>query len=128
MITKKNITAFLFFLFAFLSISGFANSTDARPVYTKHTEATNGGISQPLHNADNPSIVTIEGLLQTPIKINESNYPAFQNLKNSKKVFNLNFSLQSFLFAKSCYASYCSIRINSIHFSPFYIAYHRLLI
>ncbi len=124
---NKNIIAFIFSLFAFLSTNGFANSIDTRPSNNKHHETTDG-ISQSSHKTDSQNIVGIEGLLQTSIKVNESNAPTFQSFKNSKKSFNLNSSLKSFLFSKSYYACYCSDRINRINVSPFYIAYHRLLI
>jgi hypothetical protein len=123
----KNIISFLFSLFAFITINGFGNSIDTHQTNIIHIETTDD-ISQSPRPADNHNIIPIEGILQTSIKTNESNSPTFQDFKNSKKSLNSNSFLQSFLFSKSCYAFYCSNRTNSVNTSPFYIAYHRLII
>lgn len=123
MLNKKKIIAFLCLLFVVISADSFGNSvTDTK--YSEKTEA----LSQNSNPENGENIISLIGVLQPSIKLNESNNFTFQNFKNSKKSFNLNLSFQSFLFSKSCYAFYCSNRINSVNTSPFYIAYHRLII
>lgn len=123
MSNKPKIIAFLCLLFVVFSINSFGNSI----ANTKHSEETEA-LSQNSHPEKGENIISFIGILQPSIKINESNNFTFQNFKNSKKSFNLNLSLQSFLFSKSCYAFYCSNRTNNVNTSPFYIAYHRLII
>lgn len=127
MINKKNIIIFLFSLFVFFSTNGVGNSIATYQKQNSHIE-TSGNISQSSSLNDTQNISPIEGILQTSIKVNESNSPTFQNFKNSKKTSTLISFLQSFLFSKSYYLYYCSNRTNGIIKSPFYIAYHRLII
>lgn len=122
MMNKKHIISFLFALFVFFSTNVVGNSIDA-----KHT-ASKESISQNPRSNDNHNIISIEGIIPILIKINESNNPTFQNFNGSKKSAFANSLLQSFLFSKSYYVYYCSKRINRIKISPFYIAYHRLII
>lgn len=137
MINKKNRFAFLFSLFTFLSISGFAtlrvatskvaNSIDKHQQENGQSEKTSN-ISSSSGSNDNPNIGSIEGILQTSIKINENNSPVFQNSKNSKRYSTFKAGLQSFLFSKSYYACYCSDLTNRINTCPFYLTYRRLII
>lgn len=127
MINKKNIIVFLFSLFAFIFTSGFGNSIDTHQIQNRPTETTSN-ISQRSCLNNSQRICPIEGILQASIKINESNSPTFQNFKNSKKYSILNSYLKSFLFSKSYYIYYCFNWTNKIITSPFYIAYHRLII
>lgn len=123
MLNTKKIIAFISLLFVVLSADSFGNSI----ANTKQSEETKA-LSQNSYPEKSENIVSLIGILQSSIKVNESNSPTFQNSKNSKNTFNLNSSLQSCLFSKFCYAFYCSGRINSVNTSPFYIAYHRLII
>lgn len=127
MLNKKNIITLFFSLFVFFSTSGFGSSIDANQRHNRQT-GTTGDISQSSDSNDNKSITSIDGILQTSIKVNESNSPTFENLKNGKKSFILNSHLLSFKFSKRYYTFYCLNRINRIKVSPFYIAYHRLII
>lgn len=127
MLSKKNIITLLFSLFVFFSTSGFGNSIDPRQTHDRQTKIT-GGVSQTSRSNDNQSISSIEGILQTSIKVNESNSSTFQNLKNGKKSLTFNSHFLSFQFSNPYYTFYCLNRKNRINASPFYIAYHRLII
>lgn len=124
---NKNILVFLLALFALFSTNGIGNSIVTKQINNRQTQATVSILKNPGSN-DNHNIITIEGILQTSIKVNESNSPTFQNFNNSKKSSISNSFLQSFLFSKLYYAYYCSCRANSFSISHFYIAYHRLVI
>lgn len=126
MINKKNLISLLFSLFVSLSANGSENAIYANQTHDRQTTTSN--ISQSSRSKDNKSIISIEGILQTSIKVNESNNPSFENLNNNKKSFNLNSLALSFQFSKSHYIFYCLNRINRIKISPLYIAYHRLII
>jgi hypothetical protein len=124
---KKHIIHFLFSLLVFVSTSSLASGIANKQLIDKPTEI-NGTISQPSDADDYQGIAAIEGILQTSIKVDESNGSVFQNIKNGKKVFGFDTTFLSFYFSESCYSFYCSKRVNKINTSPFYIAYHRLLI
>lgn len=123
---KKNIITLLFSLFALISINGFGSSINAIPTPDNRNSNITTGISQ-ISN-ETQYIICIEGIFQAYIKTNESNNPPFENFNNSKKNLNLNSRVLSFQFSNSCYTFYCVNRINRIKISPFYIAYHRLII
>lgn len=122
MLNKKNIISFLCLLFICFSINGFASQTDNKHIEKKET------VSQNSREITNERVIHIEGILQPSIKVNESNNLSLPNFKNGKKYFSLTFSCQSTAFSKSFYNSYSLVRMNRISISPFYIAYHRLLI
>lgn len=123
MLNKKKIIAFLCLLFVVISADSFGNSI-TNSERSKRTEA----LSQNSHSEDSERIISLIGILQPSIKLNESNNFTFQNFKNGKKYFIPDLSWQSGTFSKFFYSSYCASRINSVNSSPFYIAYHRLII
>ncbi len=125
MLNKKNTLAFFLFLFACLSINGFANSLHAHQTADRYTETSSHVISQSSPSRNNESLISIHGILETLIKTNEHNGLNFQNFK-TKKSFSQHSVLGSSIFSKSWYAYYKFNRI--INSSPLYIAYHRLLI
>lgn len=124
MFIKKNIFAFLFSLFAFLSISGFARIDAA----THCNDNGIGVISESSNQNDNHNITSLQWILQTSIKVDESNHPTFKNVKNNKKSFFSNSKPLAFDFSKPCYTFYCINRINTISVSPRYILHRRLII
>ena len=123
MLNNKKIVTFLCFLFVVLSINSFGNSIGEN----KHSEKTEA-LSQNSHSNNSENIVSLIGVLQPCIKLSESNNFTFQSFKNGKKYFSHDLSYHLDVIRKSFYVFYCAQRINSVKTSPFYIAYHRLLI
>ena len=119
---KKNIIFLLFSLFICLSVSAFAGRADRKPL--EHQ----GTISQNKPRLVDEHVFSLEGILQPSVKVNESNSPTFQNFKTGKRNFSLAFSCFSTAPSRSFYDSYLLLRVNRVSVSPFYIAYHCLII
>lgn len=122
MLHQKHILGILFSLLISFSVNGFACSVESKSGGLK------GTISESSPELNDVRIISAEGILQSSVKVSESNVPAFQNFKHGKR--NSCFALAGFSIAGSgsIRDSYFILRMNRISVSPFYIAYHRLVI
>lgn len=122
MLHQKHILGILFSLLISFSVNGFASPVERVSV------GLQGSVSESSPELKDVRIISAEGILQTSVKVSESNVPAFQNFKHGKR--NSSFALVGFSIAGSgsIHDSYFILRMNRISVSPFYIAYHRLII
>jgi len=127
MLNIKNTIAFLFILFALFLTNRIEVSIKGIQTHSLEFESA-WDITQSPGSNENQNLTSFEGILQPAIRGNESNSSTFRNFKHNKKSFTLHSRLQSFLFSKFYFAYYRYGRTNKINTSPFYIAYHRLLI
>jgi hypothetical protein len=109
-------------MFICFSVNGFAKGAGNGLVEPK------GTISQSSSEKSDQKVFDAEGILQACVKVNEINNLTFQNFKTGKKYFTLALSCLSSASPISFYDSYFLLRINRFRVSPFYIAYHRLII
>lgn len=124
---KKHIIGFLFLIFSFTTANIFSYGVSSFKFQKKQNEQTSI-VFENNKTENNQNIVSIEGTLQSSLKTNENNHFRFPVFKKSKKNNALHFSSNQVIFSTSYFTFYRSFRINRIKFSPFYIAYHRLLI
>ena len=124
---KKSILTFLFPLFFCFSIHAFGDTFQKSNIGNASSEGVIR-ISQnsPVSNSEHFS--SVEGILQLLSRVNESNNPTFQKLKNNKKIFGLHTFTRSDFCSKTCCCFLCFVQVKRIGDSPFYIAYHQLLI
>lgn len=115
---KTNMLFLLISLFLGFSRIGSAHSAEGQGTTLSQR---NGEVSY-------ERTVSLEGVLQPLLKVAGSNSHSFQNLQNGKRFFSLVFTFNSSVSAGSFYASYSRLRDERISGSPFYIAYHRLII
>lgn len=126
MIYSNKLFIFLFTLLVSLSINLKGNNTDANRIDDNRSIVKSGTGIQ--NSNDGQTIASIQGVLQTLLKINEKDYPTFENLKDTKKNLYFNSHLSSFQFSTGYFTSYCLNRINRSKVRHFYIAYRRLII
>ncbi len=118
---KKCILFFFFWMILCFSVAAHAGNTTPAAGQT-------GTISQKTSEIGLQRIMAVEGLLQPCVKVAESNSPVFQGFKNGKKYPALSVSGNYSLTFISFQRSYSRLRSERAGASPFYIAYHRLII
>jgi hypothetical protein len=116
-----------FFLSFLLVLSLFSANTTA----FAHRES--GGLKKEstvreTHFPLNEQIAVIRGLMNSYVKVNENDRPVFQNFPQHKRFQAQNFSWTLAAAQNACFAFYSRAWDNSVHTSPFYIAYRRLTV
>ncbi|MCC7303100.1 MAG: hypothetical protein IT233_10705 [Bacteroidia bacterium] len=120
---KRKITAILgslMLLFALNSLGDFRISSSS-PSSEKETPCKEG------NRLSAYSINAADGILQSSIRINPSNAPVHQILKNNVKFIGFNSSVHASAISPSVYPAY-SYGHNNFSRYPFYIAFRRLII
>jgi hypothetical protein len=126
MSAKKNIFFVLVALLVFSSpINAGILSNQARLLETSKVFTVS---EMDTDSEEEQSITSIREFDGFVLKGNESNSSSFQSLQNQKKHLVINLAVLSTRTFTAYYSTYCQCRINSIQDSPYYIAYHRLII
>lgn len=120
----RNKKCLLFFFFGMILCFSVAAHTRNGSLATEQ----GGTICERTSEIDLQRIVAVEGLLQPCVKVTESNSPLFRGLKNGNKYPALSISGNSAIAFILFQRSYSRLRSERGSATPFYIAYHRLII
>jgi hypothetical protein len=118
-------TRIFILLLSFLSLFS-ANSHAISQQEKSKSESTITGQQKNIPAED--QVATLNGILNSFVKVNENDHPVFQNFQQNKRSLANRLSWNSSIAQNAFYVSYSRIHRNSIHSSPFYIAYRRLTI
>jgi len=126
MLNKKIFFSFLLPLFVFLYTNGFGNAID-----TKH--ATKDIIQGEVSNSNSEKnagdgIYTLEGILQTSVRLTENTCPTFLHFNNYKKHYSYTLTWQSAIYSQTLFNYYCFKRQESNTPPRLYIVYRSITI
>jgi len=125
MLIKTKFISIVILLSLFISNSGFGSKFIA-PL--KGKAEVHQSVSESPNPAGEETISTINDILHSSIRITGTSHHLFHCLKNNKKSPITCLPQQASLLFNSYYSDYQFSFSNNINRSPFYIAYHRLII
>ncbi|MFL5765166.1 MAG: hypothetical protein ACJ77K_14580 [Bacteroidia bacterium] len=117
----------LVLLLSLLSFAAANNSAFANVGSTSSKQAV-AAVSEERGSPDSGQLTALHSLMNSVVKVNENDHPVFRGAHQLKRSFLKQFASHSPEAQKAWYFFYSRSRNNSIHSSPFYIAYHRLTI